>query len=262
MGDGIYVREPGGAMRHYKKDDASSLPSNDIYGFDIAPDGHIWIATFSDGPCIVDEAGGSVKFLSAGKGINGYPKGKFMKVRRVTHTNDGTMLLSTNAGLVIMRKTGANYYKSYVAEYVPDDTTSLLTGDVMQTLVTRNGDIYTITMGGGMQKLVSTNILSDKLKFRQVGAVNREEGMIQSALEDRMGRIWIIREASVDCYDAGKDSSIYYNGSPAEQLSLSEAQPTTSPDGSKLYIGALGGVMVLTPANLKKSSFVPRIVFT
>ena len=261
-GDGIYVREPGGAMRHYKKDDASSLPSNDIYGFDIAPDGYIWIATFSDGPCIVDEAGGSVKFLSVGKGINGYPKGKFMKVRRVTHTNDGTMLLSTNAGLVIMRKTGANTYKSYVAVHVPDDTTSLLTGDVMQTLVTRNGDIYTITMGGGMQKLVSTNILSDKLKFRKVGAVNREEGMIQSALEDRMGRIWIIRETSVDCYDAGKDSSIYYNGSPAEQLNLSEAQPTTSPDGSKLYIGALGGVMVLTPANLKKSSFVPRIVFT
>ena len=53
----------------------------------------------------------------------------------------------------------------YENRFVPKNKTSLLANDVLQTLVMRNGDIYVLTMGGGAQKVLSDNLLSDSLHF-------------------------------------------------------------------------------------------------
>lgn len=263
-GDGIYVRDNNGRLRHFlKSSESGALPSNEIYDFDISPDGQIWIATYGSGPCLVEEQGDEICFLSIGKGIDGYPKDDCLKVRRITHLKDGTMFLSTNSGLVVMHKKGNGAsYNCFVSKHKQDDSRSLMTSDVMQTLVTNDGSVYVITLGGGIQKLLGKDILHDNLHFQQVAQLNKDEGMIQSAMDDGHGNIWVVRETSIDCYNPSRNKVTSYRDIQNSQMGFSEALPTMTPDGKRAVVAALGGAILFCPQQLTKSSFTPKIAFT
>lgn len=262
-GDGIYLREPDGTMRHIKHtDDVNSIPSDDIYDFDVDPKGRIWVATYGGGPAVIDESGGSVVFRHAGNGISGYPLEAFGKVRRITHTKDGRMLLSTNGGLVVMTPSSRGF--SYgTTVHRSHDAKGLMAGDVMQTLVTRSGSVYVITMGGGIQKIVSKNLAANNLDMASVAPLNRGEGMIQSAVEDKEGRIWVIRESSIDCYDAQKDSAVNYGIVEwGDKANFSEALPVVDAASGRVTVATMGGAISFDPKAMGKSVFRPNIVFT
>lgn len=71
--------------------------------------------------------------------------------------------------------------------------------DVMQTLVMRNGHIYTTTQGGGVQEIRKS--LQNKIVFRTLKQFNNDEGIVLSLTEDRSGNLWVIREGSINKYD-------------------------------------------------------------
>lgn len=80
------------------------------------------------------------------------------------------MLVSTNGGLLtfsgkIKQPQAIRFYKS---SYIHGDENSLESSTVLQTLVTRSGKIFVNVMGGGLQQVVSSNLLADNLRFKSL----------------------------------------------------------------------------------------------
>ena len=266
-GDGIYLLN-GNTMTHYRNSGAFSLSNDNV--FDIYQDSrqHIWVGTWSGGINLVDEQHGGLRFLSATQGgLDSYPADKFPRVRRFTETRQGVMILSTATGMVTFstRFTNPSKIKYFGQFYDHNDTTTLATGDVMQTCVMRNGHIFVSTQGGGLQELESRDLLQPHLKFSTVNTsmANGTEGMAQAMVEDRSGRLWICHESDISVYDP-KTRKLQQFGPNylGDNRELSEAKPDVNRWTGNITFGALGGVVVFNPSSIRNSSYVPKIVFT
>ena len=254
-GDGCWKVEKGGQPT------AVPLDCPNIYDFDEDAEGNIWIATF----------GGGVRIVSADGKVTtpaNYPNKDFEKVRRITHDNKGTIYVSTTTGLVMITKneneslryenskpTGAGTVKTY--QHSQNDTTTLQTSDVMQTLVTKSGDVYVVTLGGGIQRL-----LPDGKGFASVPGTGERAGNTLSMVEDRQGRLWIVSEAGIDCYQPADRQLLQYDlAELAVMTELTEAKPAIDSNG-RLWLAMMGGVITFNPQEMTTSKYCPNIIFT
>ncbi len=267
-GMGVYLLDGDGRLLNHFVSDAAdkySLSSNNIYDIHADNKGRMWLATFEGGPNIVDESDGLIRFINANNQLMGYPIDKCNKVRRITHTDDGVVIFSTSTGLLTCSDTFSSPedIRFYMSNHVVGDTTSLMGDDVMQTIVTRNGDILAITLGGGLQRLTSKTLLQDSLMFSNLRNINLNEGIIQSAVEDSRGNIWIMRDKNIDCYELGTAHlSQYGPANIGEDVELTEAKPVFVSATGDILQAARGGFVRFDPANLTKSDYKPNIVFT
>lgn len=266
-GRGLYIINPDGRMNHFVSDasDKYSLSHNDIYDIDIDSHGRVWVATFATGPNLVEERQGRLRFINGRNEMSQYPMDKFGKVRRVTHTEGGVMLLSTCGGLVTFAEDfrSPKDIKFHTSAHIMGDTTSLTTSDVMQTLVTKDGRLLVVTLGGGIQQIVSANPLEDNLKFRELPGVKPGEGIVQSIAEDNKGNIWMMRESTIDKYDMTTGKLFRHGpGNIGDNIELSEAKPVHSKQTDIITVAAWGGMVSFKPDELKNSAFKPDIMFT
>lgn len=267
-GDGVYVLYRDGTLRHYTNSttDVYSLSNNDIYDIDIDNRNHIWIASFDGGLNLVDESGGKIRFINYRNDMKQYPDSLYIrKVRRVTHDNKGAVILSTSGGLVSFSDDFSRPDKIhfYINQHVRGDETSLMGNDVMQTLVTRNGKVVVVTMGGGVQELVSASVLGDDLKFGSLTDVHTDDNNVQSVVEDNKGDVWIIREGSIEKYNPATGVlSQYGPNNIGYNAEMSEAKPVHNAATDAISVAVRGGFITFNPDELKKSDHIPGIIFT
>lgn len=268
-GDGLFIIDAKGqTIGHYTHSDAPySISHNDIYDIEEDKQGNIWIATWGGGVNIVKreerraESNG-LRFIHKGNEMTGYPKKGFDKVRRITHDSHGTMIASTTWGLLTFASPNNSTPRIYTTRQVANDTTSLRANDVMQVLVCRSGAVYVATMGGGIQQIMSEDLLQDSLRLQTVREMNQGRGNALSMTEDLNDNIWIVREAQINCYNV-KTGHLEQFGpnSMSEQTELTEAKPAIDGKGN-IWLGAVGGVMTFNVGQMSKSDFRPNIMFT
>ena len=263
-GNGLYViAADGKTVRHYTHSDSDtySLSNDNIYDIHQDDKGNMWIATYGGGVNLVR---GEKQFMHKGNEMKHYPKEDFLNIRRITHDQKGNIIASTTTGLMTFKapqKASADL-RFHTSRHLLEDTSSLWTNDVMQTLVTRSGQIYVITMGGGVQQVVSDNLQQDDLKFKIVEKMNQGAGNALSLTEDQQGHIWITRETEVNRYDVKKNTLEQFGpNSMEEPADMTEAQTILSPDGS-MWIGTTGGLLTFKVQNMKKSTYQPNIIFS
>lgn len=276
-GDGLYLVRPDGSFTHFRADksDAYSIPTDTIYDIRQDGKGNIWIGSFGGGLLKAEKLpGGKARFIHAGNAMKNYPVAKFPRVRRITSDGKGTVILSTHNGLV----TFSNDFKSprdikfYPTVHVPGDPSSLQTADVLQTLVTANGDIYVATMAGALQMVDSDNLLREQLKFKSGGGPRDHlfflqnstvGGNILSMIEDTSRNIYIVRETSILVYSPVTNTlAVYGRNDIGGSIDFTEAAPAFSPASGKLLFGAMGGVVYLNPEEMVRSTHTPKIIFT
>ncbi len=267
-GGGLYVRFADGEMCHYMPDAGNklSINSKEIYAIDQDNSGNIWVGSYTNGLNLATvHADRTISFRNSNNGMSQPARGSFQRIRRITHTADGIILLSTTDGLVCF----SNRFKSpgtirfYTNTHVQGNTMSVAGSDVTQTLVTKSGKVYVATMSGGLQETDGgAALLSNDIKFRAVKLPTAEEGIIQSLTEDRSGNIWITRESSIDMY-CPRDGSVQLFGPNdfEEHTEFSEALSATATNG-EIMVAAMGGAIAFNPANIKKSTYKPNIVFS
>lgn len=264
--DGLYCLD-GGKVLHFLHDAKNkwSLSCNDVY--DIFQDkmGRIWIATYEGGLNLVMEDGkGGMKFINHSNLLRTYPKGDFLDARRITETQSGVMLVSTNGGLLTFsgKISTPNAIRFYKSSYIHGDENSLESSTVLQTLVTRSGKIFVNVMGGGLQQVVSSNLLADNLRFKSLDVASSAEGMVQSMVEDHKGGIWLVRETTLDKFD-DRSGKLYTFGinEIGNNVEFSEAEPLCSHNGT-IYMACNSSFIHFNPREMVKSTFVPNIVFT
>ena len=261
-GAGLFILDSQGHLSHYQTDasDPYSLNSNEIYDFDEDDEGHIWIATFGGGPNVVDK-GKDLRFIHRDNDLTNYPNDDTGKVRRITHTDDGTMIISTTTGLLVSNRP-LQHSPFHIFRHETNDSTSLRTNDVMQTLVSRDGTLYVATMGGGIQRLSSCELNDAKPHFTTLGQLSHGSGNVQSMAEDADGNIWIIREMQLQCYHPKKDQLIQHGSrNMVGELEPTESLPVVDAEG-QVWLGAIGNVVTFNPCQMRQSTFRPNIVFT
>ncbi|MBQ7512550.1 MAG: helix-turn-helix domain-containing protein [Prevotella sp.] len=270
-GGGLYlVAANGKTIGHYMPDvhNPYAISNDNIYDIDEDDQGNLWIATYNGGINLVQATDGGVKdgklrFIHSGNELRGYPK-DFARVRRVTHDSSGTMLLSCTEGLLTYsnRFKQAKDIRFYTTRHHQTDTTSLRTDDVLQTLVCRNGAIYVATLGGGIQRIQTKNLQQDNLHLESASLLNQGGGNVWALIEDRAGRIWVVREMEVNVYDPKTQTVTPYGpNSMGGNVEFTEALPGIA-DNGQLWLPTVAGLLTFDPDGLGKSSYRPNIVFT
>ncbi|MBQ6208626.1 MAG: response regulator [Prevotella sp.] len=267
-GDGLYCLLPNGRISHYRHDAAApySLCSNEIYAVHEDHQHRIWVGTFERGISLMQtDEDGKVTFVHADNQLKGYPVVDYYKVRRLTETPKGSIIVSASNGLVVFSEkfTDPSSIRFYAHKHVPGDTASLFTSDVMQTHVDRQGRVLVATVGGGMQEIVG-NPLQAKLQMRGVHQLEEsvDDGTILSMIEDKTGNLWIGHENSIVMYEDKTGHARRFGPSYLGDLvELTEAQPAYNPRTGQLVFATTSGFVSFHPEKIQWDATTLPLVF-
>lgn len=268
-GEGLFSVSLGKQVMQYKHDDRDkySLSFNDVYDIDVDQRGHLWVATFGGGLNLLSkDIYDRTIFINSNNRLKQYPIKNFQKVRRITHTPRGEIVLSTTAGLVSFSNafTSPEKLKFFTNVHTQGTDNGLIGTDVLQALVTHDGKIIVATLGGGVQQVEQQSLLTDKLTFRNLdsGTVNGD-GMVQSIVEDSRGDIWGVCGSHLLRYKQASNNVLQYvPNSPDGFAEMSEAKPAYTQQTGTVVLCVRGGVIAFQPQHLQNATSKPKIVFT
>ena len=266
-GDGLYLYAKN-AMRHFRYDatNKNSIPCDSIYDVVSDRQGNIWIATYGGGLALMrEDPQGNISFLSSRNSLK-WPKiSNYNKVRRITCTASGVILVGTTGGLVTFKeeKHPTKNIRFHTTSYRENDIESLTAADINDILMRSNGETYVSCIGGTLDKITSKKLLQDNLKVRYCDFISTNEGNVQSLIEDNRGDIWLIRESSIDRYNPKTKKITVFGPNDFDlNMTFSEARPVHDPSTDNITVGTAMGSMTFNPATVKQTDYQPRVIFT
>jgi signal transduction histidine kinase/DNA-binding response OmpR family regulator/ligand-binding sensor domain-containing protein len=247
------------SVKNYQPDDASQCSINSKQIFAIHEDSHhrLWVASFDNGLCYVNLDDSELKFT----GIANYPQ-QYRKVRFVTSDKKGRLLVGTTGGLMIINEdfTTPDQIKFECYQREPSNRNSLSCNDVHSILPMSNGDIYISTFGGGIDRL---SFADDGPHFTIYSIKNGlPSDMFMTAIDDKDGNIWFASEEDICKYSptTGKIDS-HLSRSFAAHINFNDGDAIRTSDG-RLLFNTTRGIMLFSPADVKRDDYVPTIVLT
>ncbi len=266
--DGLFKLTPnqvGYQVEHFFNDpkDAFSISCNSVY--DIAEDAknRLVIATYGGGLNIAEQLpNGQTRFVHCGNLLKQFPQ-KGLRSRCLSVLPDGTLLLGTNDGLYTASLN--NPYEKmvfYINNRRPNDVHSISNNFVTEILQAKSGRIYITTSGGGTDVVISHKLLCDTIQFQHFSvAEGISSDMNQTLTEDNNGNVWIVSAGSLSMLNPKTGlATNYWNLFPDAGELFTEATPAVLLNGTLVFSTTLG-ILSITPNEMKKSNFVPRIVF-
>lgn len=273
-GDGLYRLHPKAEkytflVSHFTEtaSDPFSLGGNDVYAIHEDENHQIWIGTFGGGLNLIDEqADGSIRFINSKNKLVNFPMGSCRKVRCLAEDQRGHLYVGTTGGLLVFRpqpgQPDKNVFRHY--ERILHDSSGLNSNDVLDLCLTRKGELFVGSSGGGINKMVSVDSEGFPLQFK---AYTRNDGLpadnIQAILEDRDGKLWLSSETDLTRFDPQKEffevfSEVKWmmrgkNFSEATKLSLSSGE---------IFFGYSEGILRFFPDQIKSKTYVPYLAFT
>lgn len=190
------------------------------------------------------------------------------KVSRVFEDKQGEEWVFSDKGVSIFGKRTISSYpfsdyeniRFYLNLPRPQATDGLCSADVMSVLRTTDETIYCYCYGGGLCKLVSSNLLSDELRFRSFG--KETSPLARALIEDKNHNIWIGSETDITLFDVHDQTfesfgETFFNRS----FNYSECLPVTDRQGD-ILMGTEGGMLVFSPDSIVKQTYEAPIVVT
>lgn len=276
-GEGVYRVTPAGDITRfrYDKNDPYSIPCDTVYHFLEDSRGNLWLATYGAGLALAQrEADGNYRFISSRNEMRNYPTDVFYRMRRLAEANDGQIIASCTNGIVTFSNKFSDPSKInfYTSRHIKGDTTSLTTDNVMQSLVASDGTIYVLPLGEKPQIIDSDDLLQDNIKLRSLSTGSNIHSLMNSLgkfgntlamIEDKNKNINFICESTVVIYDPSTGNS---HSLPFERLDqnieFTEALPMLNPATGDIWMGLLGGALIVSPEKSVVNEYVPRIIVT
>lgn len=270
-GDGLVKAEPQGGMRYkltryeYNKEDIYSLSDDNVYCIYEDKQGRIWVATFAGGiNYLTRNQGGKEVFINHRNNLKGFPIDDCYKVRFITGDCRGNIWIGTTVGALMVSGDFKNPEDAVFHHYVrvPDDVHSLSNNDVHWIISTRKKELYFATFGGGLNKLESIDA-NGRATFK---SYNVEDGLPSDVLlsirEDNKGNLWMSTENGVSKFIPEEEKfENYADKRISFQVRFSEAASVCTSWG-ELMFGTSDGVFAFSPDSIRKSSYVPPLVFS
>ena len=264
--EGLYVLNTGNKLTRFMPDakDRYALKGNKIYDVQSDKKGRLWVATFGGGLNLVDESTGKIRFINTNNTLS-LPKNKFTNCRRIFLGSHDEIIIGTTDGLVSFsdKFKSPDKIRYFLSRHIENDTTSLLSDDVMSLIIRPDGCTFVATMGGGLQFAKLPTLLKDNLQLTYVRAINPEEGIIQSIIEDKNKNIWLIRESSIDKFNPVTNRmNIYGPNDFCNDAEFTEARPVKDIESDEISIGTNRGAFTFKPTTLIQSNYSPEVMFT
>ena len=252
---------------HYKSDTHNmySISGDAVYSILQDFKGRLWVGCYDSGLNLVEDPDAeNPYFLHENNRLGFHSKNTPQQVRCLAETRDSVILVGTTKGFYTFDENFSTpesivFYSSMRQK---DDQNSLGSNDIMGIEVTRSGDIYLAVFGGGLNKVLTKNLLSEEISFRPY--MKRDGAYSDVAInlvEDESGYLWVQTERMLMRFDPQKENfeNIGYDMLP-RYATLSENKPLIDKDGRLLVPTSLG-VYVVSPDRLNNSRYVPAIVF-
>ena len=249
----------------HQEDDMYSLSDNNVYCVYEDHNGRIWAATFAGGiNYLTENEDGKVLFINHRNHLKGYPIDPCYKARFITSDNNGRLWVGTTTGAVAFDE---NFEKPEDVQFyhfsrMPNDTQSLSNNDVHWIIPTTDKELYLATFGGGLNKLISISE-DGHGAFKSYSVQDGlPSDVLLSIREDDKQNLWISTENGICKFIPSEERfESYDERSITFPVRFSEAASTLTAKGNMLF-GASGGVFIFNPDSIRKSSYVPPIVFS
>ena len=250
----------------HQTNDPYSLSSNSIYAIFQDSRNNIWIGCYGGGLNLLAQAkDGRVSFIHSNNELRNYPIAYGMKVRNIAEAPGGVILVGTTNGLLTFsnnfeRLEEIKFYRNIRR---PGDKNSLSANDIMHIYTDKNKTTYIISFTGGVNKVISPNLLNENIQFRNYDKNNGlASDLALSMIEDTQNQLWVVSEIALSKFDPAKETFENYElSSIYQEFNFSEALPIINAR-NQIILGTDKGFLEVSPEKMRKSSYVPPIVFT
>ena len=250
----------------HQTNDPYSLSSNSIYAIFQDSRNNIWIGCYGGGLNLLAQAkDGRVSFIHSNNELRNYPIAYGMKVRNIAEAPGGVILVGTTNGLLTFsnnfeRLEEIKFYRNIRR---PGDKNSLSANDIMHIYTDKNKTTYIISFTGGVNKVISPNLLNENIQFRNYDKNNGlASDLALSMIEDTQNQLWVVSEIALSKFDPTKETFENYElSSIYQEFNFSEALPIINAR-NQIILGTDKGFLEVSPEKMRKSSYVPPIVFT
>lgn len=250
----------------HQPDQKYSLSNNSVYS--ICQDSHnrIWIGCFGGGINLLKYApDNEIRFIHSNNELRNFPASHFMKVRCITEVPGGVIMAGTTEGML----TFSNQFeqpeeiKFHQNIRKPGIASSLGSNDVIHIFTDSRKNIYVSTFTGGVSKVLSQDLLSSHIEFKTYTIRNGlASDLVLSTIEDAQKDLWIVSENSLSRFNPQEETFENYGSNFLQQeFNFSEAAPTLNAK-QQLVFGTDKGMIEIDPSDMRKSEYVPSIVFT
>ena len=253
-GDILLGCKPGGLYRlkwnkcrytvEYVKD------TEDLYVYDIEEDrqGRLWLAPMGHG----------IVCLCRGH-MRSFHVGMENKVRRIYLLPADLLMATSTEGLVTMSLHSPG--KIHLNRREPDRAASLSASACM-SMVKLDGHYFIATESGGIDEILSINLLSDHLSFRHYDTTNglgsdvilSMATMGHQILAVSSSRLMLLAPKTEECRNFGAQ---FFN----EKLRFSDATPVRQANGVWIF-GLHEGAVSMSERALAPDHFIPNLVLT
>lgn len=260
--DGNYTVRP----HTYSAEDLYSISNNDVYSIYSDNQGNIWVGCYGGGLNLLQQSPDDrVFFINHRNKLKNYPFSTCHNIRYITGTKKGILLIGTAFGLLTFSNTFTQpeEIKFYRNIQNNGNHASLTGNDIMHIYEDSRKDIYVMTFTGGVNKVVSKNLLSEEIEFKYYSELEGlSSDMVLSMIEDTKKNLWIVSENALSKFNPETESFENYDTKFLRQkLNFTEAIPTLNAS-CQLVFGTDMGFLEIVPEQIEKSNYIPSIVFT
>ena len=250
-------------FRHRPDDRQSISQDHVVY---LKPDflGRLWIGTFQGGlNCIEHPEEDAPVFLHKDNGLR-LPKDDGLRVRQFHITKQGILLAATTTGLLVADISKKNLNEVQWNYHVKDchRSSSLSNNATMHVAEDRQHRIFVCTESGGVNQIVSENLLNRQLEFKRYcmsDGFPSDVALSAFAADDYL--LIVSNNQLIQLYPDREGADQYRAFFWKDRLRFSDAEPIRLPDGRHIF-GLQNGAFTIRMADVKKSSYVPPIALT
>lgn len=268
--DGLFLLTPRGngyELRQFLNDDSQrqTISCPNIYEILEDQKHRYWVGTYGGGLNLMRVLpDGTVTFVNEKNIKSNYPHDRCQEIHCMKIVRGDILLIGTNGGLVTCRLyDDPAKIRFYLNRRDPADAASLSNNQVMGIAEDAHGDIFLATNGGGINKILSKDLLSDHLVFEPYTSRN---GLAADACKnlffDTKGTLWIVSEMALTNMDTATGTfTNYQNGLFRGDFQFEETKPLCLSDGRMLF-PTTQGFLMFGPKDIEKKHFIPDIRFT
>lgn len=267
-GKGILKAEKNGDRYNlirfeHNPQDAGSLSHNNVYSLCEDRYGRIWAATFGGGlNCITQNDWGRYEVINFKNRLKTFPYSRCYRARDVKADGKGHIWVATSGGVLCFKDDFKEPEKIdfHLYSYQKDNPDGLSSNNVYQILPTSKG-LYLITFGGGLNRLKSMDDKGNAAFESFTLKDGLPSNVLLSAQEDSEGNIWLGTENGLSKFVVSHGRFENYNERDFGRLLRLEEAASLRQRSGTLMFGTDCGILYFRPDEIRKSTYIPPIVF-
>lgn len=247
--------------------DVYSISDNNIYSIFQDSKGRVWVGTYGGGLNLVHETlDGKTVFINHHNNLKDFPIDIANRIRFIAQNGNGNISIGTTGGLIMFSSefNDPEDIEFKIFSRKPGNKESLSNNDVHGICISRQGEMFLATFGGGLNKVVESDKYGFPTKFKSYnGSSGLPSDITLAVIEDEFGKLWISSENNLSKFDPVKESFESF----AEIKRLMSGQNFSEASTCKLrsnefIFGYSNGIISFSPRQIINNSYRPNIVFS